>query len=94
MCTYSSTSIASCTSRSVSYRQRRIWHSSNIWLRLMSCLDLELEACVQARKPCWAAYLDVIDITFYAHRPKGALESRLSIIPRSDGTFPAIKLDD
>jgi hypothetical protein len=51
----SSTSIASCTSRSVSYRQRRIWHSSNIWLRLMRCLDLELEACIQARKSCWAA---------------------------------------
>jgi hypothetical protein len=39
-------------------------------------------------------YLDVLDIMFYAHRPKGALESHLSIIPRSDGTFPAIKLDD
>jgi hypothetical protein len=57
MCACSSTSIASCTSRSISYRQRRIWHSSNIWLMLMlmHCLDLELEVCVQVRKSCWAA---------------------------------------
>jgi hypothetical protein len=38
---------------SVSYKQRWIWHSSNIQLRLMSCLDLELEARVRARKPYW-----------------------------------------
>jgi hypothetical protein len=40
----SSASIASCTSKSISYRKRRIWHSSNIRLRLMYYLDLELEA--------------------------------------------------
>jgi hypothetical protein len=38
-CVCSSASIASRTSRSVSCRQRRIWRSSNVWLRLVSCLD-------------------------------------------------------
>jgi hypothetical protein len=35
---------------------------------------------------------DTLDITFRAHLPKGALESRQSILPRGDGTFPAIQL--
>jgi hypothetical protein len=44
----SSASIASCTSRFVSYRKLRIWLSSNVLLRLMSCFNLELGARVYA----------------------------------------------
>jgi hypothetical protein len=51
----SSTSIASHTSRSVSCRQRKIWRSSNVRLRSVSCLDLELEMHVWAKKSCWTA---------------------------------------
>jgi hypothetical protein len=40
----SSTSIASRTSRSVSCRQRRVWHSSSVRSRSLSRLDWELEA--------------------------------------------------
>jgi hypothetical protein len=36
--------------------------------------------------------MDMIGITFRAHLPKGTLKSRQSILPRSDGAFPAIQL--
>jgi hypothetical protein len=55
LCSCSSACIASCTSRSVSSRQRRICRSFNIRLRLMECLDLELEAYILAWKSYWAA---------------------------------------
>jgi hypothetical protein len=55
LCACSSANIASCTFRSVSYKQRRICHSSNIRLRLMECLDLELEARILAWMSYWAA---------------------------------------
>jgi hypothetical protein len=51
----SSTSISSHTFRSISCRKRRIWHSSNLRLRLVSCLGLELEAHAWAKKSCWTA---------------------------------------
>jgi hypothetical protein len=50
---WSSASIASLTSMSLSYMQRRIWHSSNVRLRLVSCLDLELETRAWVKKSCW-----------------------------------------
>jgi hypothetical protein len=45
----SSASITSCTSRSISYRQRRIWYFSNVQLRSVSRLDMELvvRACAE-----------------------------------------------
>jgi hypothetical protein len=46
----SSASIASHTSRSISYRQRRILHSSNVRVRSVSCLDLEPEARTWVKK--------------------------------------------
>jgi hypothetical protein len=39
----SSASITPRTSKSISFRQKWIWHSSNVRLRSVSCLDLELE---------------------------------------------------
>jgi hypothetical protein len=52
-CSY--TSIASRTSRSVSYRQRRIWRSSNVRLRSVSYLVPELQTRARAKKSCWTA---------------------------------------
>jgi hypothetical protein len=51
----SSTNITSHTSKSVSYRKRRIWSSSNIRLRSMSYLDMELETRAWVKKSCWTA---------------------------------------
>jgi hypothetical protein len=48
-------SFASRTSRSVSYRERRIWHSSNIWLKLIEYMALEVKACILVSQSCWAA---------------------------------------
>jgi hypothetical protein len=47
---YSSVSIASCTSRSASSRQRRIQHSSNDRLRSVSRLDRKLEVSDREEK--------------------------------------------
>jgi hypothetical protein len=55
MCAYSSASFASRTSKSISCRERRIWHSSNIHLKLMECLEPDEKACVLARYSCWIA---------------------------------------
>jgi hypothetical protein len=49
----SSASIASGTSRSISYRLRRIWHSSNVQSRSVSYLDLELDTCTKGKKSRW-----------------------------------------
>jgi hypothetical protein len=49
----SSYNIASCTSRFISYMQRRIWHSSNTRPRSVSCLDRELEARPWEKKSHW-----------------------------------------
>jgi hypothetical protein len=36
--------------------------------------------------------LDMLSVTFYAHHPKGMLESHQPILPRGDGAYPAIQL--
>jgi hypothetical protein len=48
----SSASITSCTSRSASCMKRRIWHSFNVRLRLVSHLDLELKSRDWAETSC------------------------------------------
>jgi hypothetical protein len=40
----SSASLASCIFRSFFYRERRIWRASNILLKFMECLELEVRA--------------------------------------------------
>jgi hypothetical protein len=45
----SSASFTFRTFRSISYRERMIWRSSNILLKLMECLELEVRACGLAR---------------------------------------------
>jgi hypothetical protein len=49
LCACSSASFTSHTSRSISYRERRIWCSSNIRLKLMECSKMEVKARVRAR---------------------------------------------
>jgi hypothetical protein len=51
----SSASIASRTTRSISCRFRRIWHSSSARPRSVSYLDQELEARIWEKKSHWIA---------------------------------------
>jgi hypothetical protein len=66
---YSSASFTSCTSMSISYREMRIWHSSNIWLILLECLELEVKACILARYSCQAAstWAHSVSCSMHAH---------------------------
>jgi hypothetical protein len=89
-CPCSSTSIISCTSMSVSCRQRTIWRSSNVQLRSMSYLDLELEASIQARKSCQSASAWKCMASCSMCTLPRPLESHQSVLPCGDGTFPAI----
>jgi hypothetical protein len=58
----------------------------------MSCWELEVEACVLAKKSCWTADSDATGFMFCVHLSKGTLKSRQSILPRGDGAFPTIQL--
>jgi hypothetical protein len=48
-------SFTSRTSRSITYRERRIWCYSNILLKLMECLELEVRARILAMLSCQVA---------------------------------------
>jgi hypothetical protein len=52
---YSSTSFTSCIFRSFFHSERRIWRSSNILLKLMECLELEVRVCYLVTKSYWTA---------------------------------------
>jgi hypothetical protein len=54
-CSNSFASIASCTTRSISCRQRRIWHSSSARPRLVSYLYQELKGRAWEKKSRWTA---------------------------------------
>jgi hypothetical protein len=47
--TYTSASFASRTPRSISYGERRIWHSSNVRQKLIECLEPDVKVRVLAR---------------------------------------------
>jgi hypothetical protein len=89
-CPCSSTSITSCTSMSVSCRKRMIWHSSNVQLRSMSYLDLELEVSIQARKSYRSALAWKHMTSCSMRTLPRPLESHQSVLPCGDDTFPAI----
>jgi hypothetical protein len=83
-------SITSRTSRSFSYSQRRIWHSSSVQPRLVSCLDWELEA--RLGEEVSLNSVDLTTITFRTYLSKHMCKGCQPFLPHDDGTFLAVQL--
>jgi hypothetical protein len=89
-CSSSFANIASHTSRSISCWRKRIWHSSSVRSRSVSCLHRELEACAWVKKSRSMASAWALLASHSVRTSPSTHKGCQPFLPHDDGTFLAI----